>query len=292
MKRPILIATAVLTVCCGSLSAQEQTLEESLRRQLETDRAKIYAMSAEERQQYVSQYFQSPDREVRRAFKKALEQVRGEWNIPQVDDGPAPEVQRADRAEAAAKVAGSSIQYDTGTVFGSAGVASQMLGNRFDNALNTAGTAISPVEATGSITMITFEMINTFFGSVVWSLYSNVMGTSAMQITSMARPGIMTGLNTLSVMASSTDNAYMNGTFLAGIWQFDPTMTALAVDTGSTGGQGFHGISLNDGATGTMLNTVTAGGMGVNAIFRVQGNVATPVELLEFTIDRGVTDGE
>ena len=261
-------------------------LQETLRQQLDADRAKLFAMSPEERHDYMRQYFGHSDRETRRAFKAALEQVRQEWDVPGYTGGPKVEVDEPSRAKAAAKVAGSSIQYDTGTVFGGGGTSSQMLGNRFDNALNTTGTAVAAVETSGSITMITFNMINTFFGSVVWSLYSNVMGGTAVQVTSMARPGVMTGFNTLSVMSPTTVNAYMNGTFLAGIWQFDPAMTGLALDTGTTGSQGFHGISLNDGAMGSMLTTVTTGGMGVNAIFRVSGDVATPVELMDFTIEK------
>ena len=35
----------------------------------------------------------------------------------------------------------------------------------------------------------------------------------------------------------------------------------------------------------SMLTTVTTGGgMGLNAIFRVSGNVATPVELMNFQV--------
>ncbi|MEO1083368.1 MAG: hypothetical protein AAFY88_03930 [Acidobacteriota bacterium] len=137
--------------------------------------------------------------------------------------------------------------------------------------------------------MVTFDMINTFFGSAVLSIYSDIVGTQAVQVTSMARAGVTPGLNTLAVAAPTTANTYMNGTFLAGIWQFDPTMTVLAVDTMSTGGQGFHGISLNDDAMNAMgsliTDVTTGGGMGVNAIFRVSGNVATPVELMDFTIE-------
>lgn len=179
------------------------------------------------------------------------------------------------------RTAGTNITYDTGTGIGSAGIASQMVGNRFDSALNTAGTMCCfPVETSGSITMITFDMAATFFSSAVWSLYSNVMGTTAMQVTSMGR-GVMTGLNTLPVMTPTSANAYMNGAFLAGIFQFMPASTALQVDSMSTGGQGFHAISLNDGTTGTMLTSI----MSRNAIFRVSGNVSTPVELINFKIE-------
>ncbi|MEM8932732.1 MAG: hypothetical protein AAGE94_16225 [Acidobacteriota bacterium] len=257
-----------------------EQLQETYRTQLEADRDDLYAMSRQERHQYISQFLQNPDRQVRRAFKLALEQVRSEWDIR--DDGAGePVVVEPSEAEVATRVAFTNITYDTGTPLpGQVGAPSQMVGNRFDTANG------NPVEMTGTITMITFNMVNTFFGSVVWSLYTDVMGSTAMQVTSMARPGVMPGFNTLAVMSPTTMNAYANGTFLAGIWQFDPTMTGLANDTGTTGGQGHHGISLNDGAVGTMLTTVTTGGMGVNAVFRVSGNVATPVELMDFTIEK------
>ena len=274
---------ALSTPAFGQEGAASADMVETFRQQLETDRERLFGMSREARHQYLARYFYDGTREERRAFKMALETVRQEWNFQE----PKPEAVEPSRGAAAAKVAGSNITYDTGTVFGGGGTASQMLGNRFDTALDTGGNCCAAVESSGSITMITFDMILTFFGSVVWSLYSDVSGTMAMQVTSMARPGIMTGLNTLAVMSPTTANVYSNGTFLAGIWQFAPTMTGLAIDTGTTGGQGFHGISLNDGAVGTGLTTVTTGGMGVNAIFRVSGDVATPVELMDFTIEKG-----
>lgn len=292
--RSILALACVALLGAPAVDAQEAAaqaqaeLQENLRQRLEADRAELFAMSPEERHVYMRQFFDHPDRETRRAFKMALEQVRSEWQVPGYTGGPTT-VESPSRAEVAVKVAGSNITYDTGTVFGFGGVASQMIGNRFDSALNTAGTAIQPIETTGSVTMITFNMVNTFFGSVVWSLYSNVVGTMANQVTSMARPGVMTGFNTLTVDPMATANAYMNGTFLAGIWQFSPGMTGLGLDSNTTGGQGFHAISLNDGAVGTGLTTVTNGGMGVNAVFRVSGNVATPVELMDFTIEKAET---
>ncbi len=234
-------------------------------------------------------------RDERRAYMREMKQAREDWArengrrletdgrfVPQAG-GP-----RKVAAKQQLRVPGTNITYDTGTVVGTAGLASQMLGNRFDSALNPAGTMCCfPVESSGSITMITFDMVATFFGSHFWSLYSDIMGTTAMQVTSMALTGVATGLNTFSVMSPTTANAYMNGAFLAGIWQgTPPTSTALALDTGSTGGQGFHAISINDGTTATGLATVTTGaGGGVNAIFRVSGNVATPVELMRFEIE-------
>jgi len=140
----------------------------------------------------------------------------------------------------------------------------------------------------GSVTMITFNMANTFSNAAFFSIYSNIMGTTAVQVTSIMRTGLVAGLNTLSVMSPTTANNYMNGSFLAGIYQGvtdTATGTLLGVDTGTVNGQGFHAISLNDGDSGSMLTTVTNGGGGLNAVFRVSGNVSTPVELINFTIE-------
>ena len=271
--------------------AEFVALRDGFKAQLEADRERLYGFTRQQRNEYMGRFFGDPSRDRRRAFKAALEQFRTEWDFSNVADEPGAATADPNSGRAAAKVAGTNITYDTGNVVvANIGVASQMVGNRFDSALNVPGTACCfPVETSGTITMITFDMVNTFFGSAVWSLYSNIVGTMAVQVTSMARPGIMTGLNTLAVASPTTVNAYANGTFLAGIWQFSPTMTALAFDTATVGGQGHHAISLNDGAAGSMLATVTNGGMNLNAIFRVSGNVAPPVELMDFTLESGDT---
>lgn len=214
-------------------------------------------------------------------WKATVEAEAARLGIEKSGGGYQPlETPRAVEGRAPLKVLGT-IQYDSGNVTGIAGIASQMVGNRFDSAATTGGVCCAAVPSSGSVTMITFDMVNTFFGSVVFSIYSNIVGTMAAQVTSMARPGIMTGLNTLGVMSPTTANAYMNGAFLAGIWQFDPTMTGLGVDTGTTAGQGHKGISLNDGAAGSMLTTLT----GINAVFRVSGDLLTPIELVDFEIE-------
>ena len=280
-KRPFKLISALLLLgLTGPILAQQDPAGESPNAELEgirLDHEALRSMTPEERRTAMRTY--------KAARAAAAERAGLELNL---EGGYVPlETPRAVANTVRMKGLSGTIQYDSGNVMGTAGIASQMLGNRFDSALNTAGTICCvPVESSGSITMITFDMVNTFFGSVVWSLYSNVVGTMADQVTSMARPGIMTGLNTLSVMSPATANAYSNGTFLAGIWQFDTTMTGLGVDTATTGGQGFHAISLNDGAMGSMLTTVTTGmGGGLNAVFRVSGWVLTPVELMSFEIE-------
>ena len=259
-----------------------------LQQQVLDDYKAMLNMDQKQRQEYreaINKNKTSADRKAYTQAFKAVRPILPEYLGVSEDPLKSKKKANANQPKSPVKIAGTSIQYDTGTVFGGAGVSSQMLGNRFDSALNAAGTMCCfPVESSGSITMITFNMINTQFSSVVFSIYSNIMGTTAPQVTSMGIGGVATGLNTIT-LGTATVNSWANGSFLAGIWQFDPTMTGLAIDSNSTGGQGFHAISLNDAAVGNGLTTVTAGGMGANAIFRVKGNVATPVELLNFTIE-------
>ena len=185
-----------------------------------------------------------------------------------------------------AKVAGTTIQYDSGVVTGffTAVASSRSLVNRYENALNGAGTAIVPVENTGSITMISFEMLRATSPIGYWSLYSDVMGTQAVQITS-AMINYAVGLNTHTIDTMVTNNTYMNGSFLAGIFQFNTMFTRVGVDTNSNAGQGFHLFTLNDPATAlpnTGTGLMSAGNR--NLVFRPTGNVVTPVELMDFSI--------
>ena len=178
------------------------------------------------------------------------------------------------------RIPGSNIAYDSGAVVGMAGADGNMLGNRFNSALNPAGTMCCfPVEASGSITMITFDMVNTFSNLAIWSLFTDIMGTTAMNAGTATVP-VNTGLNTVN-----TTRAYANGSFVAGIWQSTLTDTALGVDTMSTGGQGFHAVSISTDSSGSLTDVTTGMGGGLNAVFRVSGNVATPVELMSFSIE-------
>jgi hypothetical protein len=279
MKKTMILLLATLLVTAGLVSAQdeERPARYKGREHIKIDHEAMKSMSREEKRAYMQ------------AYKKARAEEAEQAGIVPPKTGQFQRLETPRKVEAPRAVPYKqlgNITYDTGTASGTAGIASQMLGNRFDTALNPPGTMCCfPVETTGSVTMITFDMVNTFFSSAVWSLYSNVMGTTAMRITSMGT-GVMTGLNTLSVMSPTTANAYSNGPFLAGIFQFMPASTGLAVDTGTIGTQGFHAVSINDGTTGSMLTTVnTGGGGGLNAIFRVTGDAPTPVELMDFKIE-------
>ncbi len=168
------------------------------------------------------------------------------------------------QASAPNKVLGS-ITYHSGTL-GMCCQNSFMVGNQFDSALS------EPVEMSGSITMATFDMISVSGGAAFVSVYDQLTGTAANQVISTNLTAT-TGNNTVSFNA-----AYVGSTFLAGVWQFNTDVPAVA--TGTVGGQGFHGISIND-IVGTAFTTIGS----LNAAFTATGDILTPVELLNFDVE-------
>ncbi len=148
------------------------------------------------------------------------------------------------------------------------------LGNQFDSALNPAGTAISPVMMSGSITMAAFVMVAVGGGDVFISFFHNQSGTMADPITSIIVP-VVSGSTTVTF---GTPIDYSGSSFLAAIWQGGGDQ--LAVANGTVGAQGFHGMSINDIA-GTGFTTLAT----LNAAISVGGNVLTPVELLNFEVE-------
>lgn len=214
-----------------------------------------------------------------KAYKQQLEDIaRAEGWAPQAARGEFKPAERQPAAKVgdAKRVPGSSITYHSGTV-GASGVASSlMFGNQYDTALRTDGTmcptGCGPVEASGSITMATFSLVGAA-ANVFFSVYDQVNGTTANQVTSASIPGTV-GNNTTTVALN-----YVGSSFLAGIWQFGGD--SLAAATGTVAGQGFHGVSINDGATGMSFMTIS----NLNGAMTISGNVATPVELMTFSVE-------
>lgn len=168
------------------------------------------------------------------------------------------------QATAPNKVLGS-ITYHSGAL-GTCCQNSFMVGNQFDSALS------EPLEMSGSVTMATFDMITVGGSAAFISLFDQLAGTAANLIIS-TNVSAMTGNNVATIAAP-----YVGSTFLAGAWQFNTDVPAVA--TGTTGGQGFHGISIND-IVGTAFTTLGS----LNAAFTATGDVLTPVELLNFDVE-------
>ena len=216
-----------------------------------------------------------------RAYKAAVEARLRELGLTKTQ--PASQKVVTERREnndktIAKRVPGTSITYHSGAL-SAGGTTSQMLGNQFNSALNQPGTGIFPIEASGSVTMATFDMIAVAGGAAFFSMYHQLMGTTAPQITSVLHSGLAAGLNTITINPVSTSNAYTGGTFLAGIWRIAGDTPAIA--TGTVMGQGFHAIDINDGMPGNMFAVIP----NMNAAFAVTGNLTTPVELMNFKVE-------
>jgi hypothetical protein len=116
-------------------------------------------------------------------------------------------------------------------------------------------------------------------GNVFYSFYDQLAGTTANQITSMSVP-MVTGQNTVTLTPALN---YVGNEFLGGIWNLP---NAGAGDTanlaaGTVGSQGFHAVQINDGNPGMSFATIA----NMNGAFGVMGNLTTPVELMNFSID-------
>ncbi|MCP5113988.1 MAG: hypothetical protein GY953_24405 [bacterium] len=201
------------------------------------------------------------------SYKASLESAArdGGWNGKRAFNGVG--------REAAAPPKGiGAIVYDSGAL-GVCCQSSFCVGNQFDSAINPlGGGGIEPVEMSGSVTMVTFDMIGVGGTAAFLSFFDQVAGTTANGVSSFSTP-VVTGFNQKDVNVP-----YAGTSFLAGVWQFGGDSPAVA--TGTVGWQGHHGMSINDiSATGfTRPGTY-------NAVFRVTGDVLTPVELLNFDVE-------
>ncbi len=266
-----LIITISLTLAMAA-SAQDGLSE--LEKKVISDYKSMESKTADQRRDFRKQIFGNPDKKIQRPYNQAYKRMMEAGLMPKLSDvGKASILPK----NTTLRIPGTSITYDNGLPTGTfVGQSSFMLGNLFNT---DEGQAVEP---SGSVTMVTFDMQAVGGGNVFLSMYSNIMGASANQVTSMGTPAVP-GLNTITL---PTALSYSNGAFLAGIWQFTAGSDTLAASTGSINGQGFHGVSINDGGVGMSYNSMaTSGGMGVNAIFRVQGDVTTPVELMNFDIE-------
>ncbi len=168
-----------------------------------------------------------------RAYKAKLEATARErgWQLGEKREFASSGCQ----AQAPNKFLGQII-YHSG-MLGSCCQNSFMIGNRFNSALGPSGMTIYPIERSGSFTMATFDMISVAGGAVFLSVFDQLNGTTANPVTSV-NINALTGLNVATLTIP-----YAGHTFLAGIWQFNTDVPAVA--TGTVGGQGYHGISIN-----------------------------------------------
>lgn len=239
------------------LMAGVMLAEEKNRFGVEWDDEAVKAMSKAERLAYQKEY------------KAALEEAARKAGVT-----PKARQSSGRTAPQPVLVPGTSITYHSGAL-SAATATSVAVGNRFDTALTGMG-GLGPVEMSGSITMISADLAAAS-GNVFVSVYDQLAGTTANQVTSMSTP-MVTGFNNITLPTALN---YVGTSFLAGVWNFTGGGDTVNVATGTVGGQGFHGMSINDGNPGNGFNafTMTNGAVGVS------GDVATPVELMSFSID-------
>jgi len=179
----------------------------------------------------------------------------------------------------------ATVGYDTGTVTAqSVSPGNRVFGNRFDTALGDPvgpGNSVTQVTvfvagAGGGIFGTAFDQLNTGAGTAnsindfLWASTETAINVNALNtwIVANAGEGPMTFVGS-SVLFGLWNTAQSTGT----------TQDAVGLDSsGTSGGQGFHGMQINFG--GTSYSTMP----GVNAIVRITG-AALPVELMNFQLE-------
>jgi hypothetical protein len=253
--RKLIVCSSVVLMALGAGTVLAQ---ESNRFGVEWDADAVAQMSREERLAY------------QREYKAALEDAAREAGFVAGES----KTHTPRTAVVTPRVPGTAISYHSGSL-SAATLSSFTIGNRFDTALTGMG-GLGPVEMSGSITMITVDMAAVGGGAAFLSVYDQLAGTTVNQITSVSFP-MATGVNTITL---ATPLTYVGSSFLAGAWNFTGGPDTVNVATGTVGGQGFHGMEINDGAVGMSFVAYTM----TNGTAAVQGNVATPVELMHFEI--------
>ena len=276
MKNKILLTAIIGTMGMGAAQAELS----SIQKQVIADHNSMDSMSAEQRRDFRKQIFGNTDKVAQRAYNQAYKAMV-EANMMR-ELSPVTALATAKKQVTANRAVGTSIQYDSGTVEATnAGAASYSQGNKFNTAWNpTAGAsgALNPVLTTGSVTAVTVSMGATA-GSAAFLTIANGTATGATLVTSVSVP-VAVGLNTITGLAIAT-----NGPFLGAIWQNagGTSGDVIAMATGTTNGQGYHGVNFNDIALTDFSDVASR-----NAVFRVQGQLVAdtvPVELMNFSVE-------
>ncbi|MCP4657839.1 MAG: hypothetical protein GY856_20725 [bacterium] len=184
------------------------------------------------------------------------------------------------------------IKYDTGAISAVATIPGRTFGNRFNTALNGAGTALAPVQVSGFVTVLQWVMWGTTtqpsWGTFWITVFGPLAGTSAPMITAVPLTGVGGAIPITVSHNFTAPVAYTGPSFLAGMRNSNSTASVPwngpcpVFGSATTGGQGFHGMGINWGATtGTGFVPLAS----QNTLMRASGNVITPVELMRFTVE-------
>jgi len=184
-----------------------------------------------------------------------------------------------------------TIAYDNGFATSFPAVVGRSFGNQYDTALNPAGTAIGPVQVSGSVTALQWGMwgnpTQTSWGTFFIEFYGPVSGTTAPFITSFALNGVGGSSPLLVGFTLTTPLNYSGPSFLAAFYNGNsgtslPNGPCPLFTSTTVGGQGHHGMAINwNPGTGTGFAAIPT----ANALMRPSGNVLIPVELMNFTVE-------
>lgn len=191
--------------------------------------------------------------------------------------------------------AAGTITYDKTALTGYSTTLFNSYGNRFDSALNVAGTAVSPVMVSGSVTHATWAVMS-IAGATTWgplwvTLFDQLnTGAGTANVVSSSGFSVGGGPHSFPIIVNAPVGpwSYTGPTFLMGGLDYNtnattPNGVAMAIDASSTlSGQGWHGYSM-------VWNSTTGTGYAslgpANIVMRASGNVIVPVELMNFTIE-------
>lgn len=170
-----------------------------------------------------------------------------------------------------------AIQYDDGVITTSFG-GGAIVGNRFDTALG------NPILASGTISTVVGVVVpgpaftTNSAGFVIEG--PQTVGGGAMAIFSTFTPATGT-VDTVTFAGLGVN--YTGSSFMVLFGDFANSFIP-AFGTGTTNGQGHHGIVGFTGGMGPNITAVSDLGGTLNGLIRVTGNVL-PVELLSFDVD-------
>jgi len=199
------------------------------------------------------------------------------------------------RLETTKARAAGTITYDSSSISGYGTSQFYSYGNRFDVALNTAGTAVLPVQLSGSVTGATVGLAS-ISGAMTWgplwvTLWDQ-LNTGAATANNVGSAGFnVTGgpfLGGILVGVPLGPWTYTGPTFLVGMLNYNtnpatPAAPAAIIDSSATvAGQGWHGFMM---AWSTSTGTGYTALGPANVVVRPSGNVIVPVELMGFTIE-------
>jgi hypothetical protein len=185
-----------------------------------------------------------------------------------------------------------TVAYDTTSISAVPSLGEMTFGNRFNSALTPGGTAIAPVQVSGSVTHLAWGMwgttTQTSWGTFWLTVFGPVSGTTAPVLNSWPLGGLGGPTPLLVSWTLATPVNYTGPSFLVGMLNSNSLATlpwngpCPLLDSGTVGGQGHHGMGIFWGpGTGTGFFPITS----LNAIMRPRGNVLTPVELMNFTVE-------